>query len=103
MEAYLYRNNESVILMITAPLPPNRLARILPLTDLHNKTHLVAHFVDGVDFLGAANASEIDAQVRDYSMIPISNSEVYDLGDSNLISSLIGFADEQMKKINFET
>ena len=95
--AYIYRIEEKLGLFIFKKLSKEELQEALPLTYVPGNTHLVAYFIDGLDYVGASTEDRIRQELVSKQMKSIHDTAVYDLGLQNDVQKLITFAEEQLK------
>ena len=87
--------DNSLVLVVTRRLSHADLQLALPLTNCDGKTHVVAHFVGGTDYVGAATEDELRQQIAYFNMISIDDAAVYDLGTRSEVQTLIDFGRAQ--------
>ena len=90
------QSDNSLVLVVFRKLSPTELQTALPLTNCDRKTHVVAHFVDGTDYVGAATEDELKQQISYFNMTSIHNSTVYELGEREKVQRLIDFGKDQI-------
>ena len=82
--AYIYRDErDELVLMLYIPNPSD-----------DGKTHTIAMFVDGRDYIGTADQSDIQSLIDQHDMTSIQDEAVYSMGDG--VGLLIEFAQNQL-------
>ena len=72
-QGFLYVENNIPKCWFYAKMSQDKLKKALPLSDTENKTHLIAFFVNGTDYLGCAVENDIPNLIEKFGEIPINN------------------------------
>ena len=97
--AYVYKAEDgTTALLLAVPLCREGLARALPLTGAApGATHLVAHFVGGVDYLGSATHEDVARCVRAPGVVPVDDATAEVFGEG--LPALVEFAHAQLARM----
>jgi hypothetical protein len=98
--AYVYKVDDgTTALFLAVPLCRERLLRALPLTDAApGATHLVAHFVGGVDYVGFAAHEDVERRVQAPGVVPVDDATAEVFGEG--LPALVEFAHAQLAQMS---
>lgn len=95
----MYRNERNkVVLFLCLQLPRDKLQSALPLTKIGGSTHLVAHFVNGTDYVGAATERDVQQQIKRFNMQPIEDPNILTEFGTEAVP-LVRFARDQLNSL----